>query len=111
MRSRRSPRRTMSPSFTGIWMIRPVMSALTSTLRLGTILPLAVTVATRFRRPTASSRTSTPFSRREATLKPTRPASASPIPPKTSSLFLPDIPIPQRKGRPTADSSAAIDLW
>ena len=49
---------TRSPSFTAILMMRPVMSALMSTLVSASILPLAVTAATRSCRPTGSSRTS-----------------------------------------------------
>ena len=51
---------TRSPSRTAIRMIRPVMSALMSTLVLGSIFPLAVTALTRSRRPTCSMRTSVP---------------------------------------------------
>ena len=55
-------------SLTPIWVIRPVMSALTSTLVSASILPLAVTAATRSRAETGSSRTSVarlPFGRRQ----------------------------------------------
>src|ERR1051326_3112387 len=49
---------TRSPCLTAISVIRPVMSALMSTLVFASILPLAVTAATRSRVPTGSSRTS-----------------------------------------------------
>ena len=68
-------------------VIRPVMSALMSTFFFGWILPLAVTAATRSRRPTVSKRTSTPFSRFALALTMIRTTTSTPIPPPSSTLF------------------------
>src|ERR1051326_4474993 len=80
--SRNWPFCTKSPSRTASVVMRPVMSGLTSTFVWGWILPLAVTAATRSRRPTFSKRTSAPFSRLAlalSTIKPvTRTAPATP---------------------------------
>src|SRR5216117_4134824 len=62
------------------------MSALTSTFFFGWILPLAVTAATKSRRPTFSKRTSVPFSRLALALTITRTTSSTP-PPPSSTLF------------------------
>src|SRR5688572_32096403 len=66
MRSRKSPRFTIWPSFTASLTMRPEMSAATSTLVRGCTWPLAVTEATRSRESTASIRTSVGFSPRRA---------------------------------------------
>src|SRR6266566_1471528 len=68
-------------------VIRPVMSALTSTFFLGWIFPLAVTAATRSRRPTVSNRTSTPFSRLALALTITSRTRSTAPPPPNSTLF------------------------
>src|SRR2546423_12816044 len=68
-------------------VIRPVMSALTSTFFLGWILPLAVTAATRSRRPTVSNRTSWPFSPLALALTTIRTTTRAMIPPPNSTLF------------------------
>src|SRR5213592_3923327 len=68
-------------------VIRPVMSALTSTFFLGWIFPLAVTAATRSRRPTVSKRTSMPFSRLALALTITRMIRRTAPPPPNSTLF------------------------
>src|SRR5713226_294132 len=68
-------------------VIRPVMSALTSTFFLGWIFPLAVTAATRSRRPTLSNRTSTPFSRLALALTITSRTRSTAPPPPNSTLF------------------------
>src|SRR5688572_17864471 len=60
MRSSRSPAFTHCPSSTATCTTRPLMSAEMSTLRLGSIFPLAVTTSTSVRRPMASVATSTP---------------------------------------------------
>src|SRR5882672_687398 len=67
--------------------MRPVMSALMSTFFLGWILPLAVTAATRSRRPTCSKRTSMPLSRLALALTSTRITSRTAPPPPNSTLF------------------------
>src|SRR5438093_3926247 len=63
------------------------MSALTSTFFFGWILPLAVTAATRLRRPTFSKRTSVPFSRLALALTITRTTRSTTPPPPSSTLF------------------------
>src|SRR5688572_13435835 len=68
-------------------VIRPVMSALTSTFFLGWILPLAVTAATRSRRPTCSNRTSIPFSRLALALTMIRTTTSAPTPTPKNTLF------------------------
>src|SRR5438874_1861635 len=68
-------------------VIRPVMSALTSTFFLGWIFPLAVTAATRSRRPTVSNRTSTPLSRLALALTITSSTMSTAAPPPNSNLF------------------------
>src|SRR5437667_10180732 len=68
-------------------VIRPVMSALTSTFFLGWIFPLAVTAATRSRRPTVSNRTSMPFSRLALALTITSRTRSTAPPPPNSTLF------------------------
>src|SRR5216117_410696 len=71
--------------------MRPVMSALMSTFFLGWILPLAVTAATRSRRPTCSNRTSIPLSRLALALTSTRMTSRTAPPPPNSTLFFLDM--------------------
>src|SRR6266581_6456618 len=71
--------------------MRPVMSALMSTFFLGWILPLAVTAATRSRRPTCSNRTSMPLSRLALALTSTRMTSRTAPPPPNSTLFFLDM--------------------
>ncbi len=93
--------------------MRPVMSALMSTFFFGWILPLAVTAATRSRRPTFSKRTSTPRSRRAPALITTSTAINTTAPVPTSSLLRLDMSLGSsryRSGRPTAASSAATAL-
>src|SRR5437016_635887 len=68
-------------------VIRPVMSALTSTFFLGWIFPLAVTAATRSRRPTVSNRTSLPFSRLALALTITSTIRRTAPPPPNNTLF------------------------
>src|SRR5437867_9789218 len=89
--SRNSPLVTSSPSRTAIRVMRPVMSALMSTFFLGWILPLAVTAATRSRRPTCSNRTSIPLSRLALALTSTRMTSRTAPPPPNSTLFFLDM--------------------
>src|SRR6266581_6249216 len=67
--------------------MRPVMSALMSTFFLGWIFPLAVTAATRSRRPTVSKRTSMPFSRFALALTITSTMSNTPPPTPKNTLF------------------------
>src|SRR6266513_3485221 len=78
---------TKSPSRTAIFVIRPVMSADTSTFFLGWILPLAVTAATRSFRPTVSKRTSIPLSRFALALTKISTITKAPIPLPNSTLF------------------------
>src|SRR2546427_1053719 len=68
-------------------VIRPVMSALMFTFFVGWIFPLAVTAATRSRRPTVSNRTSIPFSRFALALTMIRTTTRTPIPLPNSTLF------------------------
>src|SRR3989442_385582 len=89
--SRNWPFVTSSPSRTAILVIRPVMSALMSTFFLGWILPLAVTAATRSRRPTFSNRTSWPRSRRAPALMTTRLTMRTAAPAPSSSLLRVDM--------------------
>src|ERR1700694_1040821 len=85
-------------------VIRPVMSALTSTFFLGWILPLAVTAATRSRRPTFSKRTSVPFSRLALALTSTRTMRSTTPPPPSSTLFRLDMsPRSSRLAQAAAD--------
>src|SRR6266550_2903453 len=84
---------TKSPSCTAICVIRPVMSAETSTFFLGWILPLAVTAATRSRRPTVSNRTSWPRSRRAPALIATIPTMSTAAPAPTSTLLRLDMAV------------------
>src|SRR6058998_1334164 len=67
--------------------MRPVMSALMSTFFLGGIFPLAVTAATRSRRPTVSKRTSVPLSRFALALTITSTMRKTTPPPPNSILF------------------------
>src|SRR2546425_1605489 len=85
--SRNCPLCTKSPSRTASRVMRPVMSALTSTFFFGWTLPLAVTAATRSRWPTFSMRTSIPFSRLALALASTSTTIASSPPPPSSTLF------------------------
>src|SRR5919197_2145704 len=85
--SRNWPFCTRSPSRTAMRVIRPVMSALMSTFFLGWILPLAVTAATRSRRPTVSKRTSWPFSPLALTLTTISTRTRTTIPLPNSTLF------------------------
>src|SRR6266704_975991 len=89
--SRNCPCLTRSPSRTAILVIRPVMSAEMSTFFLGWILPLAVTAATRSRRPTFSKRTSWPRSRRAPALITTSPTIRAAAPAPTSHLLRVDM--------------------
>src|SRR5688572_18449758 len=73
MRMSRAPCSTHCPSSTATCTTRPGMSAEMSTLRLGSILPLACTTATSDRRPTTSVFTLTP---RPPELPPPRAESA-----------------------------------
>ncbi len=77
IRSRSWFRFTESPSATQRRVTRPMMSAWTSILRCGRIQPLPVTVATRSRVETVSTRTSTPASRRADARAPTAPIAAT----------------------------------
>src|SRR6185295_1481610 len=72
-------------------VMRPVMSALMSTFFLGWILPLAVTAATRSRRPTVSNRTSVPLSRLALALTMISTTTRAATPPPSSTLFLLDM--------------------
>src|SRR3989442_739233 len=85
--SRTCPFVTRSPSRTAIRVMRPVMSAEMSTFFFGWILPLAVTAATKSRRPACSNRTSTPRSRRAPALITTSPTISTVAPAPTSSLL------------------------
>src|ERR1051326_551311 len=105
---------TTSPSLTAISVMRPVMSALMSTLVSASILPLAATAATRSRADTGSRRTSMARLPRLAAVRANRP------PPTATTIARPSVHLarrdmigllPQRNGRPTANSSIATALW
>src|SRR6266496_1227768 len=84
-------------------VILPVMSALISTFFLGWIFPLAVTAATRSRRPTFSKRTSVPFSRLALALTITRTTRSTTPPPPSSTLFRLDM---STRSSPLAQAAA-----
>ena len=118
--SRSWPWRTRSPSLTAIDVMRPVMSEVTSTERLASIRPLAVTVAVRSRGATASSRTSVALLRllaADRAMTPPTPTTMKPM--IRPSLVLRDMGISsslragadQRRRRPTAASSDAKARW
>ncbi len=91
--------------------MRPLMSAATSTLVTGCTWPLAVTEATRSRFCTVSTRTSVAFSprRARAATTPTTAATATMPRPHFMRLLIAFV-LGYRRGRPTADSSAAKAL-
>jgi hypothetical protein len=117
MRSSRSPRFTHCPSSTASWITRPDTSAEMSTLRLGWIFPLAVTVDTRSRRATASVRTSRPAPEPLLAMASAARTPTTSTTPRAISSFFILLTVPlfrrrrQRSGRPTRASSAASDLW
>src|SRR3989442_5303558 len=85
-------------------VLRPVLSALTSTFFLGWIFPLAVAAATRSRGPTVSNRTSMPFSRLALALTITSRTRSTAPPPPNSTLFRLDM-----SSRSSRLSQAAAD--
>ncbi len=111
--TRKAPFSTQSPSLTPIRTMRPVMSALTSTLVFGSIVPLAVTVATRSRLATGSSRTSVSLPPRLAAVRAKMPPPTTTTRPMMRLHFARrDIDsTSQRRGRPTTASRATKARW
>src|SRR5919199_60462 len=97
--SRNWPRATIWPSRTARRTMRPVTSALRSTLVCGRIWPLAVTDATRSRRCTGSMRTATALLLRLAAVSPRIRAMATTVAPVMDHFTRLLIFVPRVSGR------------